>query len=107
MRDTAVFLLDIETWATLAGNKLVKYVGSSPDSVNPRVFCDRPNGPVGAQLPGIAVGGAHLAVAAGVDHLIDEFGVAQQDAAVNGTGSSGDLSVAAQLPGPPDRSGCS
>jgi tetratricopeptide (TPR) repeat protein len=36
---------------------------------------------------------AHIAVPTGVDHLVDEFGVARQDAPVNGTGD-GDLAVA-------------
>ena len=45
---------------------------------------------------GLAVGGAYLAVAAGVDHLVAEFGVARQDAPVDCTGGGGDLAVAAQ-----------
>ena len=50
----------------------------------------------GTGSAGLAVGGAYLAVAAGVDHLVDEFGVARQDAPVDRTGGGGDLAVAAQ-----------
>src|SRR4249920_3763241 len=35
-------------------------------------------------------------VATGVDHLVDEFGVARQDAPVDRTGGGDDLAVAAQ-----------
>jgi hypothetical protein len=39
-----------------------------------------PNGTLGTGSAGLAVGRAYLAVATGVDHLVDEFGVAPQDA---------------------------
>ena len=55
-----------------------------------------PKGMLGAGSAGLAVGGAYLAVATGVDHLVDEFGVARQDASVDRTGGGGDLAVAAQ-----------
>jgi hypothetical protein len=41
------------------------------------------------------VGGAYLAVAAGVDHQVAVFGVARQDASVDRGGGGGDLAVAA------------
>ena len=37
---------------------------------------------------GLAIGGAYFAVATGVDHLVDEFGVARQDASVDRTGTA-------------------
>jgi hypothetical protein len=55
-----------------------------------------PKGTLGTGSAGLAVGGAYLAVAAGVDHLVAEFGVALQDAPVDRTGGGGDLAVAAQ-----------
>src|SRR6516225_9623856 len=45
---------------------------------------------------GLAVGSAYLTVATGVDHLVDEFGVARQDAPVDRSGGGDDLAVAAQ-----------
>jgi hypothetical protein len=51
---------------------------------------------IAAGSAGLAVGGAYLAVATGVDHLVAEFGVARQDAPVDRTGGGGDLAVAAQ-----------
>jgi hypothetical protein len=54
-----------------------------------------PNGTLGAGSAGLAVGGAYLAVATGDDHLVDELGVARQDAPVNCTGGCDDLAVAA------------
>jgi len=53
-------------------------------------------GPLAQGSAGLAVGGAHLAVATGVDHLVDEFGVARQDAPVDRASSGDDLAVAAQ-----------
>jgi hypothetical protein len=44
----------------------------------------------------LAIGGGYLAVATGVDHLVDEFGVARQNAPVDGTSGGDDLAVAAQ-----------
>jgi len=55
-----------------------------------------PNGTLGTGSAGLAVGGAYLSVATGLDHLADEFGVARQDAPVDSTGGSDDLAVAAQ-----------
>jgi len=55
-----------------------------------------PKGTLGTGSAGLAVGGAYLAVAAGVDHLVAEFGVARQDAPVDRAGGRDDLAVAAQ-----------
>ena len=55
-----------------------------------------PKGTLGTGSAGLAVGGAYLAVAAGVDHLVAEFGIARQDAPIDRGGGGGDLAVAAQ-----------
>ena len=55
-----------------------------------------PKGTLSTGSAGLAVGGAYLAVAAGVDHLVTEFGVARQDAPVDRAGGGDDLAVAAQ-----------
>ena len=55
-----------------------------------------PKGTPGTGSAGLAVGVAYLAVATGVDHLVDEFGVARQDAPVDRAGGCNDLAVAAQ-----------
>jgi hypothetical protein len=46
-----------------------------------------PKGTLGTGSAGLAVGGAYLAVAAGVDHLVAEFRVARQDAPVDRAGA--------------------
>ena len=48
-----------------------------------------PKGTLGTGSVGLAVGGVYLAVATGVDHLEDEFGVARQDAPVDRAGGGG------------------
>jgi hypothetical protein len=55
-----------------------------------------PKGTLGTGSVGLAVGSVYLAVATGVDHLEDEFGVARQDAPVDRAGGGDDLAVAAQ-----------
>jgi len=45
---------------------------------------------------GLAIGGDYLATAAGIDHLVAEFGVTRQDAPVDRTGRNGEIAVAAQ-----------
>ncbi len=55
-----------------------------------------PKGTLGTGSAGLAVGGAYLAVAAGIDHLVAELGVARQDAPVDRAGGGDDLAVAAQ-----------
>src|SRR6516162_11418794 len=65
------------------------FPGSSNEGADPK-------GTLGTGSAGLARGGAYLAVAAGVDHLADEVGIARQDAPVDGTGGGDDLAVAAQ-----------
>src|SRR5580693_3863210 len=55
-----------------------------------------PKGTLGTGSAGLAVGGAYLAVAAGVDHLVAEFGVGRQDAPIDRAGGGDDLAVAAR-----------
>ena len=99
----------------LAGNQLVSYVGSLPrpavrfddpdgaypsNSVHPAApdwsAQIDPKGTLGTGSADLAIGGTYLAVSTGVDHLVDEFGVARQDAPVDRTGGGSHLAVAAQ-----------
>src|SRR5438132_55436 len=50
-----------------------------------------PKGTLGTGSAGLAVGGAYLAVAAGIDHPVAELGVARQDAPVDRAGGGGEL----------------
>jgi len=83
----------------LSGNQLVGYVTSAPHPT-PRlvvlILKANPKGTLGTGSAGLAVGGAYLAVAAGIDHLVAELGVARQDAPVDRAGGGDDLAVAAQ-----------
>jgi hypothetical protein len=65
------------------------------DHQQPRTAFD-PKGTLGTGSAGLAVGGPYLAVAAGIDHLVAELGVARQDAPVDRAGGGDDLAVAAQ-----------
>ena len=55
-----------------------------------------PKGTLGTGSAGLAVGGAYLAVAAGIDHLVAELRIARQDAPVDRAGGGGELAIAAQ-----------
>ena len=80
----SVLLAAIDSRAPLAAISTIMKRGADPKRT------------LGTGSAGLAVGSAYLAVATGVDHLVDELGVARQDAPVDGSGGGDDLAVAAQ-----------